>query len=119
MTRITLRIDFDDAHQVGPGKIKLLELINEQGSISAASRLMGMSYRRAWTLMVSLNATFAEPLITARAGGSGGGSAELTAKGHEVVRCYRAIEANAVAAAAVELRILRKSLAPSGRKLAD
>ena len=111
MTRITLRIDFDNARQIGPGKIRLLELIHEHGSISAAGRQMGTSYRRAWALVASLNETFAEPLITARTGGAGGGSAELTAKGHEVVRCYRAIEAHAAAASAAELRILKRSLA--------
>jgi molybdate transport system regulatory protein len=113
VTRLTLRIDFDNARQIGPGKIRLLELIHEHGSISAAGRLMGMSYRRAWALVASLNETFAEPLIIARTGGAGGGSAELTAKGHEVVRCYRAIEAHAAAAATTELRILKRSLARS------
>jgi molybdate transport system regulatory protein len=47
---------------------------------------MGMSYRRAWALIASLNETFAGPLVTARTGGTGGGRAELTAKGQEVVR---------------------------------
>jgi len=48
VTRLTLRIDFDKARQLGPGKVRLLELIGEHGSITAASRLMDMSYRRAW-----------------------------------------------------------------------
>ncbi len=119
VTRLTLRIDFDKARQLGPGKVRLLELIREHGSISAASRLMGMSYRRAWSLIVSLNATFAEPVIIARTGGAGGGSAELTAKGHEIVRCYRAIEANAAAAAAADLGALQRSLARPGPEEAD
>lgn len=119
MTRLTLRIDFDKSRQLGPGKVRLLELIGEHGSISAASRLMGMSYRRAWSLIVSLNKTFAEPVVVARTGGAGGGSAELTAKGQEVVRCYRAIEATAIAAAAGELGALRRSLARPGPGEAD
>jgi len=112
--RLTLRIDFDHARQLGPGKIRLLELIGELGSISAASREMRMSYRRAWSLIVSLNETFADPLIKAHVGGTGGGRAELTAKGLEVVRCYRAIEAGAAAAGADALSILQSSLAPAG-----
>lgn len=115
MTRLTLRIDLDDARRIGPGKIRLLELIDEHGSITAASRLMGMSYRRAWTLIANLNETFARPLILARTGGTGGGSAELTPHGREMIRCYRAIEARAASMAANELRILGKSLTRSRR----
>lgn len=111
VTRLTLRIDFDKKRQLGPGKIRLLELIGEHGSISAASRLMGMSYRRAWMLIVNLNETFADPLIVARVGGAGGGSAELTFAGQEVVRAYRAIEARASSGASAELRTLQQSLA--------
>jgi molybdate transport system regulatory protein len=111
MTRLTLRIDFDKDHRLGPGKIRLLELIQQHGSISAASRLMGMSYRRAWALIANLNETFTEPLITARTGGAGGGAAELTPKGQAVVRAYRAIEAGAASAALTELRPLEESLA--------
>jgi molybdate transport system regulatory protein len=115
VTRLTLRIDFDKARQLGPGKVRLLELIGEHGSITAASRLMDMSYRRAWSLIVSLNKTFAEPVVVARTGGAGGGSAELTAKGREVVRCYRAIEAKALATAADDLGALQLSLARPSR----
>lgn len=119
MTRLTLRIDFDKARQLGPGKVRLLELIGEHGSITAASRLMDMSYRRAWSLIVSLNKTFEKPVVVARTGGAGGGSAELTAKGQEVVRRYRAIEANALAAAADDLGALRRSLAGPNRGEAE
>ena len=43
MAKLMLRVDFDDATRLGPGKIRLLELIGERGSISAAGRGMGMS----------------------------------------------------------------------------
>lgn len=72
---------------------------------------MGMSYRRAWALIASLNETFAGPLVTACTGGTGGGRAELTAKGQEVVRAYRAIEAQASTVAASDLHALQSSLA--------
>ena len=57
-TRVTVRIDFAGGRRVGPGKIRLLELIDETGSISAAGRAMAMSYRRAWLLVDSLNTSF-------------------------------------------------------------
>lgn len=114
MTRLTLRIDFDDRRQLGPGKVRLLELIAAHGSISAASRHMGMSYRRAWGLIEQLNAMFAEPLVEAQTGGAGGGKAALTPRGHQVVRGYRAIERGAVEAAATEMEELRASLASPG-----
>jgi hypothetical protein len=53
--RLTLRIDFDGARAIGPGKIKLMKMIDKHGSISEAGRQMGMSYRRAWLLVDSLN----------------------------------------------------------------
>ena len=56
--RLTLRLDVGGCATLGPGKARLLELIGETGSISAAGRAMGMSYRRAWTLVESLNASF-------------------------------------------------------------
>jgi molybdate transport repressor ModE-like protein len=71
--RLTLRLDVGGRPTLGPGKARLLELIGQTGLISAAARAMGMSYRRAWTLVDSLNASFAAPLIAARPGGAGGG----------------------------------------------
>src|SRR5579863_4746145 len=86
MARLTLRIDFDAERQIGPGKIKLLELIDSAGSISAAGRRMGMSYRRAWLLIDSLNRCFRKPLVAAHHGGAHGGGAHLTEAGVAVIR---------------------------------
>ena len=69
MTRLTLRIDFDEGRALGPGKVRLLELVGETGSISAAGRAMGMSYRRAWMLVDALNRTFRQPVVETRGGG--------------------------------------------------
>jgi molybdate transport system regulatory protein len=110
--RLTLRIDHAGRHMLGPGKVRLLELIGEHGSISGAGRAMGMSYRRAWLLVEALNATFATQVVAAKPGGSGGGGARLTEMGQEVVRRYRAIEHAADAVAATELAALRDALAP-------
>ena len=105
--RLSFRIDLPDgAGRVGPGKVRLLELIERHGSISEAARAMRMSYRRAWLLVDDLNRLFAGPLVQAAAGGRSGGGARLTAAGRDVVRRYRAIEDAAGRAAAADLRAL-------------
>jgi molybdate transport system regulatory protein len=119
MPRLTLRIDFDQDRAIGPGKIKLLELIDNLGSIAAAGRQMGMSYRRAWLLVDSLNRCFREPVVASQTGGPHGGGASLTAFGHAVVRHYRAVEKAAQTAGAAEIEALSAALAERGPKLAD
>lgn len=112
MTRLSIRLDFGASGRVGPGKIRLLELIDQLGSITQAGRNMGMSYRRAWLLIDDLNRLFCEPAVVTQMGGSGGGGASLTAFGQELVRRYRAIEADAERVAVPELDALERSLAP-------
>ena len=73
-----IRILLGSSIAIGPGKATLLEAIGESGSIAAAGRRMGMSYRRAWVLAKAMNACFREPLIEAAKGGIGGGGARLT-----------------------------------------
>jgi molybdate transport system regulatory protein len=111
MARLTLRIDFDGDRQIGPGKIRLLELIESSGSISAAGRQMGMSYRRAWLLVDALNRCFREPLVAAQVGGVKGGGASLTDFGRAVIEHYRAIEKAAATAGADHVGALTASLA--------
>ncbi len=111
MTRLTLRIDFDDNRALGPGKVRLLELVRETGSISAAGRAMDMSYRRAWLLVDALNQTFHMPVVTARGGGAGGGGATLTPFGADVVASYRAMERDARGVLASHLSNLENALA--------
>ena len=110
MTRLTLRLDFPGGTQLGPGKVRLLELVAEHGSISAAGRAMGMSYRRAWLLIDALNHHFREPLVTTQLGGSGGGGAVLTPFGQTVIERYRAIEAASREAARAHLEVLEAAL---------
>src|SRR5262245_62503633 len=78
MAKLTVRVDLKPGAAVGPGKIRLLELIGESGSISAAGRSMGMSYRRAWTLVAGINRLFREPAVETQLGGTRGGGAALT-----------------------------------------
>ncbi|SCY30695.1 winged helix-turn-helix domain-containing protein [Rhizobium sp. NFACC06-2] len=87
-----LRIDFPPAERLGHGKIELMELIVETGSISAAGRAMDMSYRRAWLLVDALNHMFRQPVIESQRGGKQGGGAALTAFGTEVLERYRGME---------------------------
>ena len=88
-----LRILLGRSIAIGPGKAELLRLIETTGSISAAAREMGMSYRRAWTLVETMNTAFREPLVAAATGGKGGGGATLSAAGLQLVKAYRALEA--------------------------
>lgn len=88
---LRLRLLFGDRLVFGPGKGELLARIAETGSIAAAGRAMGMSYRRAWALVEEMNATFRAPLVISARGGAGGGGASLTAEGQEVLSAYRAI----------------------------
>lgn len=89
---------------IGPGKADLLDAVARTGSISAAAREMGMSYRRAWLLVDTMNRCFRSPLVDASKGGSGGGGARVTEMGLEVLARYRAMELKAAAAVAGEMR---------------
>ena len=88
MTKLTLRLDFAPGQAIGHGKIRLLEAVRDHGSISAAGRSMGMSYRRVWLLVDALNRLFESPVIKTKHGGSAGGGAELKPLGHDVVRQF-------------------------------
>jgi molybdate transport system regulatory protein len=103
--RLTLRIDLPGG-RIGPGKVALLEAIAREGSISAAGRSLGMSYRRAWDLVDALNRLLGTPAVDATTGGAGGGGAALTAAGRDLVADYRAIERAAVEAAESRLTAL-------------
>ena len=106
MPRLTLRIDLGPDEAIGPGKIKLLEAIRDQGSISAAGRALGMSYRRAWLLIDSMNRCFRRPVVATRPGGDRGGGATVTEFGASLIDYYRSIETKAHAASAKELRAI-------------
>lgn len=93
---------------IGPGKIDLLRAIDEEGSISAAARACGMSYRRAWSLLAELNQGLHEPVLVSAAGGRGGGGATLTRAGRALIDAYLALERDCAAAAAAHLRRLRR-----------
>ncbi|TNC07197.1 LysR family transcriptional regulator [Methylobacterium terricola] len=111
MVSLSIRIDLAPEIRVGPGKIRLLEAIAEHGSISAAGRVLGMSYRRAWVLVDELNRSFAEPVVEGQVGGRSGGGAHVTPFGARLIACYRAIERDATAAADQHLAGLERAVA--------
>ena len=90
-----IRLFLGESAMLGPGKAALLEEIARSGSISAAGRELGMSYKRAWMLVEALNAMFREPLVESARGGARGGGASLTETGQQVLALYRGIEAAA------------------------
>ena len=90
--RLRLRIVLSENHRIGPGKIDLLEAISRTGSIAAAGRELGMSYRRAWLLIDALNSLFTEPVVTTATGGAQGGGASLTPLGQDLIRAFRSLE---------------------------
>jgi molybdate transport system regulatory protein len=106
---LSLRIDLPQG-RVGPGKIALLEAIDREGSISAAGRALGMSYRRAWDLVDALNTLLGILVVEAAPGGYRGGGATLTDAGRGLVSDYRAIERAAQRAAEPRLEALSRRL---------
>lgn len=90
-----LRIMLGDEIAFGPGKAELLEAIKATGSISAAGKIMDMSYRRAWLLVDAMNRCFHTALVETAKGGKNGGGAQVTPYGEEVLRRYRAMESAA------------------------
>ena len=92
--QVKLRLLFGDLAMVGPGKVLLLEHIRDTGSISAAGRAMGMSYKRAWSLVEEMNAACPSALVDSARGGAGGGGARVTEAGLAVIAAYRKLEAS-------------------------
>lgn len=98
--KLNFQILGDGAPVIGPGKALVMDAIEREGSISAAGRALGMSYRRIWTLVESLNSDWRDRVIETRVGGGKSGGARLTPFGQEMLRHYRAIERRMMAATA-------------------
>src|SRR5215475_3615443 len=114
MQDVMLRVALASRHHIGPGKVRLLELIHEHGSISAAARAMDMSYRRAWLLVENMNTMFREPVLTPAVGGTQGGGAVLTRLGREIIVRFRRMEAATKKAIAGDLAALKARTRPRG-----
>jgi molybdate transport system regulatory protein len=107
---LRLRILLGRNIAVGPGKADLLEAILKTNSIAAAAREMGMSYKRAWLLIETMNRCFTKPVVAAKKGGNRGGGAALTALGEEVLFRYRRMQSATRRATTVDLRALRRKM---------
>lgn len=102
-----LRVTITDDFYLGPGRADLIELIAETGSISAAGKRMGMSYKRAWSLVQALNDGFGVPLVETSRGGADQGGAVLTAEGAEVLRLYRHMQDRTREAIAADVAVVQ------------
>jgi len=119
MPIVRFRIDFATGSYVGPGKIELLEAVRDSGSLSQAARNIGMSYRRAWLLLESINASFREPATLSSTGGKGGGGVTVTHFGLALIGRYRELEQDIATLAVRRLQeiipaVRRHSTAPAG-----
>jgi molybdate transport system regulatory protein len=90
--KLKAQIYCGDEIAMGPGKADLLEAIIREGSISAAGRSLGMSYRRTWLLVDTMNHSWAGPLVETATGGAKGGGACVTPLGQEILSLYRELE---------------------------
>jgi molybdate transport system regulatory protein len=114
--KIKLQLLLGEDIAMGPGKAELLEAITQEGSISAAGRALGMSYRRAWLLVDTMNRCFRDKLVATTPGGAKTGGARLTAAGLAVLEDYRVVQAAvAKAAEGAALKRLRRRLTPSSK----
>ena len=111
-----LRVTLSETAYIGPGRADLLELIASTGSISAAGKAMGMSYKRAWGLVQALNDGFGQPLVESSRGGASQGGAHLTEAGRLVLEHYRAMQDKTRQAIAGDVTALRQYFDMSARK---
>ena len=91
--KLKIQLLCGDEIAMGPGKADLLDAIVAHGSISAAARAMGMSYRRAWLLVDAMNRCWAELLVETAPGHNKGGGARLSEAGRRVLAEYRSLQA--------------------------
>jgi molybdate transport system regulatory protein len=111
-----LRVTLSDDFYIGPGRADLLEGIAETGSIAAAGKRMGMSYKRAWSLVQALNEGWGSLLVVTARGGAGQGGASLSDDGAFVLERYRAMQEKARAAIARDVAALNKCQVMAGKK---
>ncbi|MDB5716928.1 MAG: ModE family transcriptional regulator [Sphingomonas bacterium] len=104
--KLKVQLYCDDEIAIGPGKVDLLDAIDRNGSISAAGRALGMSYRRTWLLVDAMNRCWVEKLVDTTIGGGQQRGARLTPLGRRVLDAYRAMELRIASAARDDLAAL-------------
>jgi molybdate transport system regulatory protein len=114
--KLKIQLYCGDEIAMGPGKADLLEAIRRCGSISAAGREMGMSYRRAWMLVDTLNRCWREPVVETSPGSARGGGAKVSAFGEGLLERYRMLQARIdVASDCAEFAALQSAMLPHPR----
>ena len=97
-------------------KAELIARIDDRGSISAAAREMGMSYRRAWQLVEAINLSFNQPVVVTATGGKRGGGASVTVFGRALVAQFHAMEDKASSAIAEDLARFNQQLRAQAKR---
>jgi molybdate transport system regulatory protein len=110
VARFRLRFSVGELVALGPGKVALLEAIRDHGSLTAAAQALGISYRRAWTMLDETQRALQYPAVASAAGGAQGGGSVLTPVGEEIVERYRRIEQKAAEACAEDIAALQALL---------
>lgn len=113
--RARLSLEADNVSPVGGARIRLLEALAREGSISGAARAVGLSYKAAWDAIDGMNNLFGRPLVGAKTGGRHGGGAHLTADGERVVRMFHRLEGELARA----LRSIEPDLRDTGVSATD
>ena len=108
---VRLRLVLGPDIAIGPGKVDLLEKVQETGSIAEAGRTLGMSYKRAWQLIGTMNDAFKEPVVITSRGGASKGGATLTQFGEDLLARYRRLQGEAEQVAESTLKDLKSALA--------
>jgi molybdate transport system regulatory protein len=119
MARLKLKLQLycGDEIAMGPGKADLLEAIARAGSISGAGRALGMSYRRAWLLVDTMNRCFEKPLVETHPGGGKNAGARLTPEGEMALAAYRALSAQVEGrASGADFDVLEAAIRPEPQR---
>lgn len=96
----------DDMKFFGPGRLELLEHIEETGSIAKAAKMMGMSYKKAWLMVDEMNTHARSPYVITQKGGQYGGGTQITETGKKVMEAYKKLNAKLAAIAEAEQDLL-------------
>lgn len=111
--KVKAQVMVGDAIAIGPGKADLLEAVERTGSIAAAGRMLGISYRRTRDMIDTLNAHWGQPVIETAKGGASGGGSRLSERGHAVLAAYRALEASLAAQTGLQAQALLDLAGPA------
>ena len=107
--RVRCWLDIDGVKHFGKGRAELLELILQSGSIAKAAKKMGMSYKKAWDMVIQMNEHGQKPYVVARKGGSAGGGAEVTDTGKKILSAYQKLNREIDKVIAKDKQILKNS----------